>query len=64
MPWSLSLFAIFFLPLFLQNAIALELQPIRPHVASRKFGKRADISTLDLRSTETFLWGGASMLAI
>ena len=47
---------------FIQSTIALELQEIRPSFGTRngrQFGKRVDSSALDLRSTESFLWGGA-----
>ena len=57
-PCGLLVMLVFFLILSLCQA--LELEEIRPwsasHIASREIGKR-DLSALDLKSTQTFLWG-------
>jgi hypothetical protein len=46
----------------IQICSALELQDIRPQIShsieERGYTKRWYLSTLDLQSTETFLWGG------
>lgn len=59
--WSLRSFVIFFLCISLQKAVGIELQPIRPDIGNgygQRFAKRTDDSALNLRSIETFFWGG------
>ena len=63
--WSLQCISALFLLSFFHNAIATELRPIRPIFEddyAPRLGKRADVSALDLRSSETFFWGGAGEL--
>jgi hypothetical protein len=65
--WSLA--TVLLLSLFLQSTLAIVLQEIRPRSVDGNgayLGKRSDpdLSALDLRSSEIFLWGGVGKLDI